>query len=584
MFDIFWVVSSINVLMGTTLLCIFVKRRKYQPIKSRSISIATYYYLILTTGVIMLCIYGSPAYETPSCFGKYYVEIIGQGTFMFLYYSRAFRLYYLFRLNRNKLESAKRIYLEMKSNSKTESYSFQAKKQETVGSVSYSQYHPNSKKGNEDNISLTHLSDSDNISKNISKGENNDNDTVADTYTDNNPNDNDYYINTLNFNIELQEVERNFFQKRSRTSDKFISKISLFHFTISHIYLLVIYFFGDIKYLKDCDISIIKWSALSIYVYVNIHTTILIIFVILIRNIKDNYKIKTEINITLISILVCLFFIMLPLMTDKLDYQYRWPLIIFGFCQLLITYGYPIYWTYRFENNKKIIKTNSSERENSYYRRFINIIEDPEKVKYWIEYSKKNYSVENIFFYNTVKSFQQFVAKYDSNNKKKKNKHNKHHSNSKIFKHKMKMIKSILQNFIKEDSPLVINVSGILRKQTIRECEEILNQYSDNENDNNQERKVEGDIPNDLFQDALEEIINLMYIDTFPQFVQSKLFYEMVIKVDQLNPDSFLNNNVKNIIDNSHVKGGDEQDHETGNMIIKEEKNGKDKDLDLINI
>ncbi|KAJ3437985.1 hypothetical protein M0812_17163 [Anaeramoeba flamelloides] len=47
----------------------------------------------------------------------------------------------------------------------------------------------------------------------------------------------------------------------------------------------------------------------------------------------------------------------------------------------------------------------------------------------------------------------------------------------------------------------------------------------------------------DLFNDALEEIMSLMFSDIWPQFYTSSFYLNMVLEIKQINPDQYLTKN-----------------------------------------
>ncbi|KAJ6227555.1 regulator of g protein signaling [Anaeramoeba flamelloides] len=113
------------------------------------------------------------------------------------------------------------------------------------------------------------------------------------------------------------------------------------------------------------------------------------------------------------------------------------------------------------------------------------------------------------------------------------------------------MIKELLNNFIIKNSPLTINISSNSREKTIQNCNKYLNNI-ELLDDHSQ-----------VFSEALDEIICLMYYDTFPQFIQSQTYLEMVIKIEQINPDQFLDEkiiNKKNIDDDKFATDDDENE------------------------
>ncbi|KAJ3423843.1 regulator of g protein signaling-related [Anaeramoeba flamelloides] len=357
-------------------------------------------------------------------------------------------------------------------------------------------------------------------------------------HTDNNNNE------ILDFDNKAKEVERKFFQNKSRISEKFISKTLTFQFIFYHLLFAIIYYGIGIKNDKKCEDFLFNWGSVLILVIVYLNVIILMVLAYLIRNIQENYKIRNEIFFTLILIILLIFFIWLPELSNKINYHYRWAFLIFVFLQITVTNCYPLYWTYRFENNEKKIQLNKNNKNNNKnnnnnnnYKKFFNIINHPEKVKYWISYAKKNYSFENIIFYKTHQSFKNLCESKKKNRKKKK-------------KQIQKLIKELLNNFIIKNSPLTINISSNSREKTIQNCNKYLNNI-ELLDDHSQ-----------VFSEALDEIICLMYYDTFPQFIQSQTYLEMVIKIEQINPDQFLDEkiiNKKNIDDDKFATDDDDE-------------------------
>ncbi|KAJ3429853.1 regulator of g protein signaling [Anaeramoeba flamelloides] len=394
----------------------------------------------------------------------------------------------------------------------------------------------------------------------------------------------EYYFNYLNLDVKIREVERKFFQKKSRLSEKFMFKCLSIQFLFYNTFFLVIYYNSELKKNKNCKNAKVDWTFVVNVVLMILNVSILLLSTFLIRKIKDNYKIKNEINLTILLMCIFLIFAWLPYMSKDINYHIRWPVLIFAFLQLFLTYGYPLYWSFRFQKNQNKINVNSNNKKksnndndngngndddddddndndndndnyndndnendneqntdflNDSFQKFINIIEDQEKVHYWILYSKKNYSVENIFFYKTIKSYQNFLnrtkRKIKKKNLHKENKNIKLNKikNRKFMQQKKNLIDQIVKNFIEENSPLVINISSETRGR-IKEI------YSNHLNNDDQQKNL---IPDDIFDAALQEITHLMFIDTWPQFIESPLYFEMIIKIEQINPDQYLNKN-----------------------------------------
>ncbi|KAJ3450333.1 regulator of g protein signaling [Anaeramoeba flamelloides] len=382
----------------------------------------------------------------------------------------------------------------------------------------------------------------------------------------------DFYLDTLNIDVKVKEIEKNFFQKKSRLSEKFIIKVLIIQVICYNILFIILYFGSEFKDQKVCSSVGTGWGRilhLSI-VYTNIFIFLFSTF--LIRNIKENLKLRREIFMTTLILIAFIFIVWLPKLSDKVDYHYRWSVLYLALFHNLLIFGFPLYLSYKFESSKRRMEETNDKQAKNTYQKFIDIIEDQDKVQYIIQFSKKNYSVENILFYRTIKSFQNACK-----SKKKKNQ-------KKIFK----MMNSILNTFIMETSPLVINLSSGIRENTIQKCQTILNKKNmkalkkknqDITNKNKHDDQNSDENICNIFDEALEEILNLMYTDTYPQFIQSKIYFEMIMKVGQHNPDQILTNNynIKNddstVDDESNDDDDDDDDDEknTDNHYNKEE-------------
>ncbi|KAJ6240698.1 regulator of g protein signaling [Anaeramoeba flamelloides] len=345
-------------------------------------------------------------------------------------------------------------------------------------------------------------------------------------------------LDTSNLDTEIKEVERKFFQKKSRISEKFMFKAITIQFIFYHFLYVFLYYGSEFHTRKVCTTRKLNWNTVILFASIYINVLILFIAILLIRKIKENYKFRNEIFFSLIVIVLYIFFLYLPVISESVNYHVRWLAIFYSFFQFLISFAYPIYWSKSFESNKKKINNNfvnengsgvsdhghSNGSDDDYkikknYQKFIRIIDCPERVNYWIKYSQKNYSVENIFFYRTVKAFSRFVLK---NKKNKKNN-----------KKKLQMMKQLFQNFILERSSLGINISSEVRKELLLEYEKIT-----------QIKEIrEYTFCEDLFNDALEEIMSLMFSDTWPQFYTSSFYLNMVLEIKQINPDQYLTKN-----------------------------------------
>ncbi|KAJ3443121.1 regulator of g protein signaling [Anaeramoeba flamelloides] len=316
------------------------------------------------------------------------------------------------------------------------------------------------------------------------------------------------YLDTLDLDVKLREVEKQFFKRKTRIYERFMPKALSILFLFFHLVFFLLTNLTDLKLESSCEKDGFHWGLIFHYIVIWPNILVLVITTFLIRKIKDTYKTKNEINMSIINLCLYILFLYLPIYPESNYDHIRWEFVAITLIQFTISFAYPIYWSTRFEKTKKQIKKDNQlngANNSSTFQKFQKIIEGAETVQYWINYSKLNYSVENILFYRTFKAFKSL----------KKNKKKKKYS---------KMIEYMLKNFIENNSPLIINISSHVRNNIINTCK----------------KEVEEEIPDNVFDAAFNEIVNLMFTDTWPQFLESKLYFEMILKVEQINPDQYL--------------------------------------------
>ncbi|KAJ3429160.1 regulator of g protein signaling [Anaeramoeba flamelloides] len=122
-------------------------------------------------------------------------------------------------------------------------------------------------------------------------------------------------------------------------------------------------------------------------------------------------------------------------------------------------------------------------------------------------------------------------------------------------KKKKRLSKNIMKTFIKDSSPLQINISYEAKTG-------LLDNYKSNPNWSN------------LFTDAKEEILNLMLRNSYPIFLESPFFYEMELAEKKINPESYMN--VGKEDDNSSSDNTNQVDKDT--IELKETSNRNETD------
>ncbi|KAJ6246545.1 regulator of g protein signaling [Anaeramoeba flamelloides] len=319
-----------------------------------------------------------------------------------------------------------------------------------------------------------------------------------DTEPSSDENNAETYLGSLNIDIKLKEVERNFYKKRAKYSNKIQSVVLAVIYIILALVVVLLLVFGDVKQDDQCnlDSNLVVSVSYSLGIF---FTVILIIKCIQIRKINDVFKMRNEIYQFLALSILSYIIMSIIYGTDSFSLQYSFY-VLGGICILYtIAFGYPLYLSYQKKFSIANIEKNNSNKEKNSYQKFIDLIKNPEKVKYFIEFSKMDFSVENILFYRSVKAYQSLNIKYD----------------------RKRLCKKIIDNFIKNCSKLEINIASDVRKNILETT--------------NMKRPQR-----DCFDQALQDIIELMYINSYPSFLQHNLYSEMIINTDTIDKHYFL--------------------------------------------
>ncbi|KAJ3436901.1 double hit isoform b [Anaeramoeba flamelloides] len=308
------------------------------------------------------------------------------------------------------------------------------------------------------------------------------------------------YLDSLNIDIKLEEVERNFYKKRAKYSNKIQSIVLAVVYGILVINAIVFLFFANVEENQKCDLS--NKPVIGFFTTCGLSLTlILTIKCIQIRKVNDVFKMRNEIYQFLVVEIIFHLAAMIIYNNDSITFDYNIFLFIWVTVLFSISFGYPLYLSYQKKYSIGDIEKKNTNKEKNSYHKFIDIIKNPEKVKFFIEFSKVDFSVENIIFYRSVKAYQSLRIRHD----------------------RRRLYKKIIDNFLKSDSKLEINISSRVRTNILE---------TTNMNTKNPQR--------DCFDEALEEIIQLMYINSYPSFLQHNLYSEMIINTETLDKNYFL--------------------------------------------
>ncbi|KAJ3431743.1 double hit isoform b [Anaeramoeba flamelloides] len=306
-------------------------------------------------------------------------------------------------------------------------------------------------------------------------------------------------IDIFNIDVKLKNVETQFYRKRSRYSERVMFFGLVILTILFFIFALPLYFFTPIKDSDNCNLSKSNSGTDIMSAIYLLNFLIVIIMVFLIRKVKEDSFVKKELFLlTAIQFVWMVFWVILEY--ENIQEGLCLTAIIGTFLYSLIYMVVPIYYSSVKEKKKKTKQKDESESIND-FQYFENILNSKENVKYWIEWSKLNYSIENISFYQFVRTYE----KIKKGSKKKK-----------------RLSKNIMETFITESSPLQINISYKVRKK-----------LSDNYKSN--------PIEINLFADAKKEIVDLMLRNSYPLFLESQFFFEMKLAEKKIDPNSFLN-------------------------------------------
>ncbi|KAJ6234303.1 regulator of g protein signaling [Anaeramoeba flamelloides] len=305
---------------------------------------------------------------------------------------------------------------------------------------------------------------------------------------------------------QIEKVERNFFSYQSRVSERMLFQILTVLFLLFSILVIILYFCTRLKSMKDCIRMDSRIENLPFNILFGLFTILWFIVLFAIKEIKDNYFIRIEIYIVF-------FFSVLYIPVNLYGANttnFKIMIIstnIYQFIVALIFLGIPVIETYRRQRLIRAANSKSNDALNpddninqEAFCEFTKIINDPNNFQYWVSFTQLNYTVENIMFYRLHLLF-----------KKQKSK-----------RKRIKISKQIINNFFLTSSSLQINIGSETRRSTIdlylADPSNIL-----------------------LFDDAIQKICNLMYYNSYPLFVRSKIYQEMLIQENYVDPLKYQN-------------------------------------------
>ncbi|KAJ3431022.1 regulator of g protein signaling [Anaeramoeba flamelloides] len=290
----------------------------------------------------------------------------------------------------------------------------------------------------------------------------------------------------FNAEVELKNVEKNYYKKRFLISGKYLALALTLHYLLFFIITLTLYFCSvDTSVGADCTQT--NWKLFVRGGVGFLQVIVMVVFVYKLRKINDHYKIRNEI-FAVSFVLCCYFTINYSLGLPKVRIYQDIALHVTGYFLMTIVLGWPIYLSFRKVKNKE-------KEEETIFLKLKNLLCSKKGLQYFIEFAKKEYSVENVLFYSALRR----LKKMKSRRKRKK------------------LSSSIIKSFIKLNGTLTLNINSKVRKQCLLDFEE-------------------DPLGKTCFKQPKKEIFLLIARATYPQFLNSdeyKLMLTEVILEDQ---------------------------------------------------
>ncbi|KAJ6241176.1 regulator of g protein signaling [Anaeramoeba flamelloides] len=292
----------------------------------------------------------------------------------------------------------------------------------------------------------------------------------------------------FNVEIELKNMEKNYYKKRHLISGRFLSIGLTLHYIIFFLLTLVDYFTTPNREIGEkCANESSKIIIRGILAVIQVLIMAYLVFKI--RKINDLYKIKIEIYGIVIALLIYnIINISLNLAKDRAKQDIA--LYITAYFILFFVLVWPLYLSYKkFDQN--ITKKNDEETDETYHQNLENILNNKRTLPYFVEFSKKDYSIENVSFYSAIQQLKKV-------NKKRK---------------KKRIASKIISTFISTKGPLTLNLESEARLQCLANYEQ-------------------DPFGNTCFDQTLDDIFLLMAHSTYPQFLSSENYQQMITEVN----------------------------------------------------
>ncbi|KAJ6246578.1 regulator of g protein signaling [Anaeramoeba flamelloides] len=454
----FFIFAVASLVIELTLYYSFMKHRKVPLLNVRSATLISIFTFSTSIGIIILGFIDSEELIY-SCYAYLMVIFLHETFTTWIYIVQAWRINFIYLMNKQKLKSIKRFI----------------KNVNTEGTTSTSKERITSRFNEENESSVINSTAESHFWEGIFEEDDGANEEEIDT--------------------KFQKAERKFYQKRIQISGKYMFFAIFFHFFFMILLPAIVNIENKTRRRPDgiCEYGQL-FAPLAAFAFIS-HLVLFSYFLFKIWKIKDNFKIRNQLYMIFITSLMTCLVLNLRNFINKIM-MWQWPFVFIIIIQYWIVLGYPL-WLYRKQHNLSLdINKNSNSQTDNTVEKFTNILNDKKKSKYFFKFLQLDYSIENLLFYQAVTSFEKI-------NPKKKSK-------------KKKYCQQIIKNFIQVNARLEINLEHSIRNSTIELAEKGLTNSA-------------------CFEEAKQKIFFLMFSGSYPNFLSSKQYYEMMIDIDQIN-------------------------------------------------
>ncbi|KAJ6251718.1 regulator of g protein signaling [Anaeramoeba flamelloides] len=479
----FLIFSLIAIFFELILYYFFMKRRNVSPINVRSKTLTSLFTFASMAFLLVLGYYDSSRYKY-ACQLALVTTFFHQTFTIWIYVVQAWRINFIYLLNKEKLYSIKRFIKKVNIETttskerKTSKYN-EEKENGIVNSTVESQFWEG----------MIDEEDNGEIDK------------------------------------KFEKVERKFYRKRTQISGKYMFYAILIHFIFMLLMIAVVQLADTITKEENgsCDYGFLYLPSISV---LSLGQTLLYAYYLFkIWKIKDNFKIRNQLIMIFITCILTTVVMSSKKRIGKL-LMWQWPFAFIIVAQYLIILGYPLWLSRTPYTLTKEREKNKKDNEET-IQQFTHILNNKNKSKYFFKFLQLDYSIENLLFYQAVSSFEKI-----SPNKKKK---------------KKKYCEQIIKTFVHFNARLEVNLEHSTRTSTIELAEKDPTNPS-------------------CFEEAKNKIFFLMYSGSYPNFINSKQYYEMMIEIDQI-----------------HIEIGGERDLQLNPLDDDQENENESQNINEIN-